>query len=438
MNTGARVSLNDLVQRRSLFDQTWTLSTILATAMAVISWYFGLSQADIGPVIWTLAALAFMQFVLGAQTRVITSGLAIQRVTLSSQILGTVMMGVAWHEFGGLQQPLLPLFVVLPLLSATLLLDFWRQQVAILALLLLLASGVLLSPEANSFIQERYGLGIAVRHIPAWIPRSRVAFADVNTSPTYDLVLVSSLVVVAIALGFTGRAMVGLCSRELGRLTILESELERMQRINLEMITRSPRSEVLVRTGTGRIVMSSQRFQDAYPVGNGTEGFLLDAVSFRYPAVVKNFLSVGGEEVQAATVGGRDVMLRLSAVVIGSGTSQMTRVIVEVADELLWRGALDALEQPAFAINSRGNVAVLNRQARAMFGEHVEGFPVADLFDTGTRWWDIAPLDAARRTVSRGDQQFVAAIRREQIAESVGDVTCVYLHERASLHALAV
>jgi len=104
----------------------------------------------------------------------------------------------------------------------------------------------------------------------------------------------------------------------------------------------------------------------------------------------------------------------------------------------LWRGALDALEQPAFAINSRGNVAVLNRQARAMFGEHVEGFPVADLFDTGTRWWDIAPLDAARRTVSRGDQQFVAAIRREQIAESVGDVTCVYLHERASLHALAV
>jgi hypothetical protein len=60
------------------------------------------------------------------------------------------------------------------------------------------------------------------------------------------------------------------------------------------------------------------------------------------------------------------------------------------------------------------------------------------LFDTRARWWDIAPLDSARRTVTRGDQQFVASIRRERIADSVGVVTCVYLHERASLHALAV
>jgi PAS domain-containing protein len=425
-------------QRRMLFDHTWTLSTILATAMVVISWYFGFAQVDIGPVIWTLAALACMQFVLGAQTRAITTELGIQRVMLFSQTLGTVMMGVAWHEFGGLQQPLFPLFMVLPLLSSTLLLHFWRQQVAILLLLLLLASGVLLSPEANSFIQERYGLGIAVGYIPAWIPRSRVAFADVSTSPTYDLVLVSSLVVVAIALGVTGRAMVGQCSRELARLTTLEGDLERMQRLNQEWIMRSPRGEVLVSTSSGRIVMSSQRFQDAYPVGHGAEGFLLDAIGFRYPDVVKKFLSSGGEEVQDATVGGRDVTLRLSAVVIGSGTSQMTRLIIEAADELLWRGALDALEQPAFAINSRGNVAVLNRPARAMFGTHVEGFSVGDLFDTRARWWDIAPLDSARRTVTRGDQQFVASIRRERIADSVGVVTCVYLHERASLHALAV
>lgn len=432
-------ALDDLRRYKAMFDNTWMLATILATALAVQCWYFGLAYVNIQPIIWTLAALALVQLAISSRTHRASSSAHLQRLALLSQMVGTVLMGVGWHCFGGLQQPLFPLFIVLPLVPAALVMGFWQQQLASLFLVAVLFSGVVLSPDTNSFIAERYGIRIAVGHLlPAWIPRSTTAFPDVSTSPTYDLVLTITVAVVAIALSTTARALVGLCRRAADRTAALESELARLQQLNTEIVTRAPGAVVLVASNTGRIINASDRFLRTFDISDPSGRFLLDAIAFAYPAVIRRLMTTGGEEVQGATVRGRDAALRVRAEVMESGTSQVATLSIESCDEMCWRGAVDALDEPVFAVNARGCVVFLNRSALRIFGGEAEGVSAADLFPSqSARWWDIAPLESTRRLVDRGEHRYLASIRRERVAASVGELSFVHLHERASAVATA-
>ncbi len=416
-----------------VFDNTWNFVTVLAAAFVVLCWHFQLGQVSVGPVIWVLSGLALVQLLINASAQHARSTAQLQRGTLTSQIAGTLLMGVAWHLCGGLQQPFFPLLIVLPLMPGALLLSFWQQQLATLALLLVLLSGVLLSPDTNSFIEERYGISLfAVHLLPSWIPRSRIAFADVSTSPAYDLVQIVTVGTIGVAVSMTARALVSLYRRTVYRLPAIEAELARAQNLSSQIINQAPYPVVIVVSGTGRIVNASARFEHEFGVSGVMGQFLLDTVSFAYPEVMRRVVSVGGEEIQGAKVGGRDVVLRVRAAVIGSGASQVTVIDVERYDEIGWRGEVDALEEPVFAVNSTGDVMFPNRAAVALFGDGVEGNGAASLFETRVaRWWDIAPLEHARRILDRGAQRYIASIRRARIAPSVGELYFVQLRDRA-------
>jgi PAS domain-containing protein len=439
--TTAKPDAGALAEQRgykSAFDNTWSLVTILAASLAVLGWYFGLSQVEVEPIVWTLAALAVAQLVINSHARPVQSRARLQRLVVASQLIGTLLLGTAWHLLGGLQQPLLPLLVVVPLLPAALLLDFWQRQVVTVAFLLLLLSGLLLSPDTNSFLEERYGLVIfSSNALPGWVPRSHVAFADVSTSPAYDLLLLATLAVVGVSVSVAARAVVGLCRRGTEEAAALQNEVERLERLSAQLIARSPSCSVLVVPSTGRIVNASERFIQALDAGDVTGRFLLDVIAFAHPTVIKRLMASGGEEIQGGTLRGRDAVLRLRAEVLESGTSQVTALNIERCDELGWRAGVDALDEAVFAVNSRGEVVFLNRSARALFGEGAEGGAAASLFDTGTRWWDIAPLDSARRVLDRGEHRYLALIRRARIAASIGELSFVHLYERQSVRALA-
>jgi len=424
---------------KAMFDNTWTLSTVLATALAVISWYFGLAQVDIGPVVWSLAAMALAQLALSSLA-IRASQLRLQISALASQLLGTVMMGTVWHLFGGLQQPLFPLFIVLPLLTGALLLGFWQQQAATVALLLVLFSGIVLSADTNSFIEARYGIHLmSPESLPVWVPRSRIAFADVTTSPGYDLMMMATVAVIAFAVSTSARALVNLCARGADRVRSLEEDLERQHEALALLVKGAPGAEVLVMAGSGRIVHASDEFSRVFDIPAAEGLFLLDSVAFAYPGVIKKLMSAGGSEIQGARVRGRDSVLRIRAGIVGSGQSQMARLALEACDDVCWRGAVDALEEPVFALNAQGEVVFLNRAAATVFGEEAHGASGSTLFEAGAaRWWDIAPLESARRLLDRGGRRYFASIRRERIADSVGELSFVHLHEREPVHAVAV
>ena len=58
-------ALDDMRRDVGMFENTWSLATVLATALAVLCWYFGLAHVTIGPIIWTLTSLALGQFAIG-------------------------------------------------------------------------------------------------------------------------------------------------------------------------------------------------------------------------------------------------------------------------------------------------------------------------------------------------------------------------------------
>jgi PAS domain-containing protein len=427
-NDGA-TALKALRRYKVTFDSTWTVTIVLATTLAILSWYFGLAQIDIAPVIWTLAGLALAQLALGLPTRRARSPQRLRWLALWAQILGTLLLGVGWHLFGGLQQPLFPIFIILPLLPAALLLGFWQQQLALVALLAVLASGILLSPDTNSFLEIRYGVRFAgLDLLPGWVPRSRVAFADVNTSPGYDLMLVITVAVIGVAATAMARSLAGTFSSGGVRVEQLEDELARLEHLNTQLISRAPSAAVLVDPGSGRIVRASERFARSLGLTDPAGQFLLDAVAFHYPTVIKQLMQTGGEEIQGAMLNGREVVLRVRAELLESGAAPATALAVEIYTELGLRGELDAVEEPVFTVTAAGHVALPNRSAAALLGEGAEGLAAAGIFEgEAPRWWDIAPLESARRILRRGSQSYLVCIRRERVVASIGELAFVRL-----------
>src|SRR5690242_14749833 len=96
--------LDEVRQHKVMFDNTWTLATVLATALAVLCWYFRLAQVNIGPVICALAGLALAQLAINSFTGRAAAKAPLQLLALSSQLTGTLLLGVTWHLLGGLQQ----------------------------------------------------------------------------------------------------------------------------------------------------------------------------------------------------------------------------------------------------------------------------------------------------------------------------------------------
>ena len=429
-------------QRKSMFDNMWTLSIVLASSAVVASWYFGLAQFDITPIIWTLAALAALQFALNSRSRNAESDAHLRTIAMASHLLGIVMLGVAWHLSGGIQQPLFPLFMALPLVATPLILNFWQQQAALAVLLGVLASAVLLSPDTNSFIEARYGIGIVSNDlIPSWMPKSRLAFADVNTSPSFNLILMT-MATFLVSLNAAARATIALLGRLIERGESLQEELRRAQRITAELIFQAPYCEAIVALGTGRILHASERFANTFALRTADDGsFLLDVIRFSYPDVIKRLLNSGGEEIQGATINGRELVLRVRASIFDLKGSKVARVSIENSEDICWHKAVDALEQPAFAVDSHGKVVFLNKSAAATFGADAEGATAESLLGTGpskNRWWDIAPLESARRVVDLRGEPYLAYIRRERIAPSIGELSFIHLQPRAKQYAAAV
>jgi PAS domain-containing protein len=420
----------ELHRHKAMFDNTWTFTTLLAAVVALAWWQLGVAQFAVGPVIWTLAALAAAQSLLNSQARGATSAATLRHLTLGSQLLGTAFVAVSWHLFGGIQQPLYPLIIVLPLLTGTLLLTFWQQQIAIAAIVAVLVSGVLLSPDTNSFIEQRYGIGLAsARALPAFLARSRVVFPDVSTSPGYDLLLTTMVAVVCIALSTTARALVTLCQRDTVHVAALDEELERLRQATRELITRTP-APVLVASSTGRIVHASDRLIAAFGLEPAFEPFLLDVIAFRHPQVVRRLMTDGGEDIQPATVNGRERLLRVRAEVLPRASSPLTLLSIESGDDLCLRSERDSLDEPLFAIGADGRLMYLNRAALALFGPEADGAMATAIFDTrATRWWEIAPLPSARHLLDYRERRYSAIIRRVQVAESADDLCFVQLGE---------
>ncbi|HEX5461159.1 MAG TPA: PAS domain-containing protein [Steroidobacteraceae bacterium] len=420
----------ELRRHKAMFDHTWTLATLLATVLAVACWELRLAQFAVAPVIWTLAALAAMQFLLNSRTRGAASVSTLRHAALLSQLLGTALIAVSWHLFGGVQQPLYPLIIVLPLLTGALVLSFWQQQIAIAAVLAVLMSGVLLSPDTNSFIEERYGISLASAHLlPDFLPRSRVVFPDVSTSPAYDLLLTTMVGVVCLALSTTARALVSLCRRDAAQVAALEDEVARLRQATRELVTRTP-APILITSSTGRILHASDRLVATFHLEVASEPFLLDTIAFRHPQVVRHLMADGGEDVQPATVQGRECLLRVRAEVLTVSSPPLTLLSIESSDDLCLRGELDALEEPVFAIGTDGRLMYLNRAALDLLGPEAEGAMATATFDAqAAPWWDIAPLSSARRLLDYRKRRFCASIRRVRVAESAAELSFVQLAE---------
>ena len=190
---------------------------------------------------------------------------------------------------------------------------------------------------------------------------------------------------------------------------------------------------MLIASSTGRIVHASDRLIAAFGLDGSPEPFLLDAIAFKHPQVVRRLMTVGGEDIQPATVRGRERLLRVRAEVLPRTSSPLTLLTIESGDDLYLRGQLDALEEPLFAIDADGRLAHLNQSALTLFGPEADGGLATAVFAAhAAHWWEIAPLASARRLLDYRERRYYASIRRVRIAASAHELSFVQLAESRS------
>ncbi len=438
-----RRDLTELQECKRVFDNVWYLFIALATAALLIPWYLKLNPLDISPAVTALIATTVVQAILNGWARTITSAARLQTLATLAQMTGLIGMGVVWHLMGGLQNPTFALFVIAPMLVGPLVLSVWQQAVVLSLSGALLFSALMLSPTVNSFVDERYGVQLLhPGFIPLSIPRSRVVFPEVTTTPPFDILMLVNLAIAGWALNAASAAVTKLLSRNLHRHRTLQEEAARAGQLADDLIVEAPSPEVLVAPNSGKIIQSSRRFIENFQCSGTTDGaFLLDLIDFRYPAVIKRLMREGGEDLQAAQLNGRQVNLRIRASIISRTGAPVSRMTIEPSEEQCWRGALDAMDDPVVAIDCEGRICFGNRAAVEVLGPFEPSQALADQdlgFDSdAARWWDIAPLDSARRLITARGRSYMATIRRTRVAVGVGTMTYVFLQARSQAHAAA-
>ena len=446
-NPLCRRDVEELREFKRLFDYAWWSLIAMACVALILPWYLGLNPLDISPAVALLIAMTVVQLFLNDRAQRNTSAARLQMLAALSQGLGLLGMGIIWHLMGGLQNPTFAAFILLPLLLGPLVLNTWQQYCVLGLSWMLLFSAIVLAPNINSFIDERYGIRLLHSGLlSAWLPKSRSVFPEVTTTPPYDLLMLVTYAITGWALHATSAAITKIVARTLNRNRSLQADKARSEHLIDDLIAHSTSPEILVASTSGKIVKASRRFAEYFELAHPAEGqYLLDAIDFHYPEVIKRLIRDGGDDIQGARVKGRQMMLRIRAGPMSrAGTmsrddAPLSRMSVEQCEDRCWRGALDAMEEMVLAIDSEGGVCFVNEAASELFGEP-SGAPASDVLRLDgiqAPWWDIAPLDFARRSLTLRKRNFVAIIRRKRIAAGIGAITYVILQERAQTYAVA-
>jgi hypothetical protein len=380
-----------------LLEDTWLL-TIFAVLLAIaFPWFVSAVNIDFAATSWALLALGAVGVALSlANSLDRRSARARHRLLALLNAAGLIALALIWQRAGGLQNPLLLLAFLLPVIGASALSRWQPYLSAALALLLVAGVAVSQDPElgwfaAGRWLERLFGSGT---HAAG----STGVFLGFYAPVGYDIVLLEVFGILVFAAAVAAESLGNSFQRLLEHLSSARAEAASAQSMWTGLMLRLPLPAFLIDVETLEIVQTSDRLApfagaDAGLAGRG----LFDVLEFSYPEAIEALIAGAGGSVAAATLHSPNG-LRMADVKVEHTVHDRRRLalvlLIDVTEAFCVAAALDVDEHAVFVMDAGGRVMMSNRPARTLFPD---GPPRAATAASADTWW--APGLTGRRRV---------------------------------------
>lgn len=397
---GARTRADEWAdsQAQMLLD-TWLLTLFALLLGMAVPWF--LSGLDID-----FAAASWVLLLLGADYAAMTaaSHLRERRPLLGRRLLtllhalGILGMALLWQRCGGLQDPLLLLAFVLPVIGGAAL-SRWQPYLSALWAVLG-AGGVALvqAPELRWYAGGLDALGSRLTALvgAAGLPAdAHSAFPGFYAPVGYDLVLLEVFAILLFFCAVTAESIGDVFQKITGHLQAARREAHDSQQLWAALVQQLPQPALLVDVESGTIVLSSAQPAPFWPADEPLGGRALgEAVRCSYPERLAELLGGTGGVVTPVVVHvGQELRIATIRVVhLDYPGPRLALVLLEdTTDAFHLRAALDAEEHALLVISAHGRVVAANKAARALLPEARVGSDASAVLSRSgglQRWWE--------------------------------------------------
>jgi hypothetical protein len=323
------------------------------------------------------------------------------RLLTALHLLGLAIVALVWQRAGGLENPLLLVVFVLPVIGAVFI-SRWQSYVT--AALSILAVAVVASSQGQPALEPHWYLP-GLRTAADWLSSVEGLSADAGRpfaafyAPAgYYTVLLEVFAVVLFCCAVAAEYVRTVYDRLNAQLAVARSETLRSRGLWTALVEELPLEAALVDADTDghEIVCAS-----AVATGRwGTRGAALtgreffEVVPFSYPEAIEALI-IGKDGVEPfcmLRLGGELRAAEVRVQHLAQDGRRLALVTVrDTTEAFCVRAALDTAEHAALVVRASGRVLALNRPARAVFPEARPGSELLRLVPdsaAGAAWWD--------------------------------------------------
>lgn len=386
--------------RLRLLDNIWLLTLLSPLFVTALTWFAGGLDINFAAVAGGLLGLGAIHLVFAAAAERGLSNSWLRRSLVAVHLLGILIVGLVWHQAGGLQNPLFLLAFVLPVIGSSFL-SRWQPYLS--ALVGIGAVAVVALTEAPELRWYVAGLDVPGAGLAALFGGTQGAinqpFPGFHAPVGYFIVLFTMFSLLLLTCAVAAEGVATLCRQLELAASAAQGEAARARARWTDMIRGLPAAAALVEVDSLRIVIDNERFAALVDATNAGDGSLvgepfLERLGLSYPDVVEALIAGEGTVARPCPYSVADQQriaeIRVQHLML-EGHRHAIVIVEDITQSFCQSAALDAADYAALVIDSRGCVRSANQHALGLFAGAAPGGPILrELNDVGPRprWWE--------------------------------------------------
>lgn len=382
--------------RVHLLDDSWLLTIFAAVLATALPWsasglQINLAGTALGFLALAAVHLGFTALINPTRGR----GSWRSRSLAALHALGIVVLGIVWHQVGGLQNPAFLLSFALPVVGAIFLSRWQPYLVATIAVLTVAVVALIEAPELRWYASGTLGNWIAAV-FGGGRAASAAPFPALYAPSGYFVVMLEVFMVAMYSCAVAAEYLGSVFDRLHAQVLAARTEAERGQELWSALIEQLPMPTLLVDAATMQVVSASNtvapQFCDdgATPAGRP----LFDAIKFSYPELIQELLAGAGGMIPLSVIHLRNE-LRITDVRVQHMARRGRRFAIMVIEDnteaFCVKAALDVADHASMVLDTQGNVLAFNKAMQSLFPATQAGANAARLLSypgAGAHWWE--------------------------------------------------
>ena len=351
-------------------DDLWLLTLFALVLATGVPWFVSGFDIAFGPVLLGVLGLGALHVALTYCAASRLAGAWHVPTLTALHAAGVVIMGIVWHHAGGLQNPVLLMSFVLPLIGAAFISRWQPYFTGGLAIVVVTVAAVIEAPELRWYAS---GVGTWAASLLAGETVSGAPFPGFYAPSGYYVALLQCFAVLTLVGAAAADYLGTLFERHRTHAELARERAQSGRELWASLIEHLPVPALLVEVDTLRVLRVSESAEPMLSSPGQAKWIgrnVLEAFRFSYPEVVRSLIrgDAGPESACALRVNDALHICKASVRHLGyDGRALALLTIEDVTDAFCTRAALDKADDAVLIVDPAGRVLTFNKPLRALF-----------------------------------------------------------------------